>query len=61
MKCNKRRFESKAAALKMIRKGSKKLKSIAGRVRAYLCPHCHGYHITSQEKNNPKGHYKKHE
>jgi len=51
MVCSKRRFKTKKEALKFIRQGSKNLKSIAGRVRAYYCPGCKFFHLTSNSEN----------
>jgi hypothetical protein len=41
--CGKRSFSSRQAARRACR-------TLSNRIRVYLCPACHGFHITSQIK-----------
>lgn len=51
MRCeDKRGFATYKEALKFVRQGSKNLKKKAGRVRAYHCPVCKRFHLTTKAR-----------
>jgi len=53
MECDKKSFSSSKAALKFVR-NSRGLVKKAGRVRAYLCPDCKNFHITTMSLDSWK-------
>ena len=54
--CNKNRYKSEHEA-KRVKISAEKQRSV--RLRIYLCPDCHGWHLTSDISREPKREYYK--
>lgn len=52
MRCRKLRYPDQVSALLALAVLQRQDKAGHNERRAYLCPHCHRWHLTSQEKRS---------